>query len=139
MKTYLSLLFGLSLVSFTAARAADAPKVDFAKQVKPLLTSRCINCHNTGTLLGELSLENRAMAFKKRVNGPIILPGKPDSSMLYIVLKLPAKNLKAMPAAGHRVTDTEINLIYDWIKQGAEWPEGKAGVIKPMKTKSDNS
>jgi hypothetical protein len=37
------------------------------------------------------------------------------------------------------VTDTEINLIYDWIKQGAEWPEGKEGVIKPMKTKSDNS
>lgn len=139
MKTSLYLLFGLSLVSFSAARAADAPKVDFATQVKPLLTSRCVNCHHSGSMFGELSLENRTMAFKKRVNGPIILPGKPDSSMLYLVLKLPAKNLKAMPAAGHRVTDTEINLIHDWIKQGAEWPEGKAGVIKPMRTKTENS
>jgi uncharacterized membrane protein len=139
MKIHQSLFLGLSLLSFTAATAADGRKVDFAMHVKPVLTSRCINCHNTGTLLGELSLENRTMAFKKRVNGPVILPGKPDSSMLYIVLKLPAKNLKAMPAAGHRITDTEINLIYDWIKQGAEWPEGKAGVITPMKTKSDNS
>lgn len=138
MKTSLFLLLGLSLVSFYTARAADAPKVDFATQVKPLLTSRCVNCHHSGSMLGELSLENRAMAFKKRVNGPIILPGKPDSSMLYLVLKLPAKNLKAMPAAGHRVADSEINIIHDWIKQGAEWPDGKAGVIKPMKAKTEN-
>ena len=139
MKAHLFILLGLSFLSITAASAADAPKVDFATQVKPLLTSRCINCHHSGSMLGELSLENRAMAFKKRVNGPVILPGKPDSSMLYLVLKLPAKNLKAMPAAGHRVADSEINLIYDWIKQGAEWPEGKAGVIKPMKPKTNNS
>ncbi len=136
MKIHLFILLGLSFLSITAAMAADAPKVDFATQVKPLLTSRCINCHHSGSMLGELSLENRAMAFKKRVNGPVILPGKPDSSMLYLVLKLPAKNLKAMPAAGHRVADSEINLIHDWIMQGAEWPEGKEGVIKP---KTDNS
>lgn len=137
MKTLLSIL-SLSLLSINLG-AAEAAKVDFAKQVKPLITSRCINCHNAGTLLGELSLESRAMAFKKRVNGPVILPGKPDSSMLYLTLKLPAKNLKAMPAAGHRVSDAEISLIYDWIKQGAEWPTGEAGVIKPTKQKSDES
>lgn len=139
MNTRLLLLFGLSLLTFISARSAEAPKVDFARHVKPVLISRCINCHHTGTLLGELSLENRAMAFKKRVNGPVILPGKPDSSMIYLVLKLPAKNPKAMPAAGHRVTDKEIDIIYDWIKQGAEWPEGSAGVLKPMKSKADDS
>ena len=73
------------------------------------------------------------MAFKKRSKGPVILPGKPDSSMLYLVLKLPPKNLKAMPPNGHRVSDKETNLIYDWIKQGASWPKGAAGVIVPTK------
>ena len=58
------------------------------------------------------------MAFKKRANGPVIVPGRPDSSALYLVLKMPPKNPKAMPPAGHRVTDREVNLIYDWIKQG---------------------
>jgi uncharacterized membrane protein len=115
-------------------KATDsAPGVSFAKQIKPLLTSRCINCHHSGSMLGQLSLENRTMAFKPRVNGPVILPSRPESSTLYLVLKLPPKNPKAMPPAGHRVTDREMNLIYDWIKQGAQWPEGKAGVITPLR------
>jgi hypothetical protein len=133
MKTALLLLLTtLALTSTEPARAAE-PRVDFVSHVKPLLTSRCINCHHSGSMFGQLSLENRAMAFKKRVNGPVLVPGRPDSSALYLVLKMPPKNPKAMPPAGHRVTDREVNLIYDWIKQGADWPEGKPGVITPMK------
>lgn len=132
MKTLLSLITLLGLLSLQPVQGAD-PRVGFVSHVKPLLTSRCINCHNAGALFGQLSLENKAMAFKKRANGPVIVPGRPDSSALYLVLKMPPKNPKAMPPAGHRVTDREVNLIYDWIKQGAEWPEGKDGVIVPLK------
>lgn len=108
-----------------------APAVSFTAHIRPLLTSRCISCHHSGSMLGQLSLENRAMAFHKRMNGPVILPGRPDSSPLYLVLKMPPKAPKAMPPAGHRVTDREINLIYDWIKQGAPWPQGREGVVIP--------
>lgn len=121
------------LIFHTANAASEEAKVDFATQVKPLLTSRCVNCHYAGALFGELNLENRAMAFKKRANGPVILPGKPDSSALYLVLKMPPKNPKAMPPNGHRIPDKDVNLIYDWIKQGATWPKGAAGVITPSK------
>ena len=107
--------------------------MEFATQIKPLITSRCINCHHSGALFGELNLENRAMAFKKRVNGPVILPGKPDSSAFYLVLKMPPKNPKAMPPNGHRIPDKDVNLIYDWIKQGAAWPKGADGVITPSR------
>ncbi len=132
------LLFGLFCLALQA-RGGDLPPVSFAMHVKPLLTSRCINCHHSGAMFGQLSLESRAMAFKKRVNGPVIVPGKPDSSMLYLVLKKPPKDPQAMPPAGHRVTDREIDIIYDWIKEGAEWPEGKAGVLKPLKGKAEDS
>lgn len=124
-------LSGLSL--HTASAATEEARVDFVTQVKPLLTSKCVNCHHAGALFGELNLENRAMAFKKRVNGPVILPGKPDSSALYLVLKMPPKNPKAMPPNGHRIADKDVNLIYDWIKQGATWPKGVDGVITPSK------
>ena len=134
MKTPSLFVLALSGLMLHAASAApEVAKVDFDTQVKPLLTSRCINCHYSGALFGELNLENRAMAFKKRVNGPVILPGKPDSSALYIVLKMPPKNPKAMPPNGHRIPDKEVSLIYDWIKQGAVWPKGAAGVIAPSK------
>ncbi len=132
MKICHTLLLGI--LSFHTVHAApEEAKVDFVSQVKPLLTSKCVNCHHAGALFGELNLENRAMAFKKRVNGPVILPGKPDSSALYMVLKMPPKNPKAMPPNGHRITDKEVNLIYDWIKQGAAWPKGADGVITPSK------
>ncbi len=131
MKISHTLLLGI--LSFRTVRtvhaATEEAKVDFATQVKPLLTSKCVNCHHAGALFGELNLENRAMAFKKRVNGPVILPGKPDSSALYMVLKMPPKNPKAMPPNGHRIADKDVNLIYDWIKQGAAWPKGADCVI----------
>ena len=133
MKTALFLLVTIIALVLPHSTQATESRVDFAAHVKPLLTSRCINCHHSGSMFGQLSLENRAMAFKKRANGPVIVPGRPDSSALYLVLKMPPKNPKAMPPAGHRVTDREVNLISDWIKQGANWPEGKAGMIVPMK------
>lgn len=119
--------------SMTFTQAVEPRTVDFVSEVKPFFTSKCVNCHHAGALFGELNLENRAMAFKKRIKGPVILPGRPDSSMLYLALKLPPKNLKAMPPNGHRVSDQEMQLIYDWIKQGAPWPKGAAGVIVPTK------
>lgn len=134
MKTHSLLVLALSGLMLQAVRAApEEAKVEFATQIKPLITSRCINCHHSGALFGELNLENRAMAFKKRVNGPVILPGKPDSSAFYLVLKMPPKNPKAMPPNGHRIPDKDVNLIYEWIKQGAAWPKGADGVITPSR------
>lgn len=138
MKTYLHLAALISLCTGTLI-AADAPRVDWTMHVRPVLLSRCINCHHSGSMLGQLSLENRAMAFRKRAGGPVILPGRPDSSPLYQVLRMPPKFPKAMPPFGHRITDREINIIYDWIKQGAPWPEGRAGTLKPMKSRAEDA
>jgi mono/diheme cytochrome c family protein len=126
----------LLLAAVTRLPAAEA-KIDFASQIKPILGSRCISCHQSGALFGELNLENRDKAFRKRTNGPVILPGRPDSSLLYLVLKLPPKELKAMPPNGHRIPDREVQFIYDWILQGAEWPTGAEGVIHPPAAKAD--
>lgn len=109
----------------------DEP-LDFEKDVKPLLESRCINCHHSEALFGNLNLENREHAFAKRPTGPVIIPKQPNESPLYYVLKLPPKDSKAMPPSGHRITDKEMEVIYQWIDEGAKWPEGKAGVLRPV-------
>lgn len=135
MANRLSLLLSAALCMLGSGylRADDA-RIDFVKQVKPILGSRCINCHQSEALFGNLNLENRLQAFKKRLGGPVILPGKPDSSPLYIVLRLPAKDPKSMPPdGGHRISEGETRTIYTWIKQGAEWPKGADGTIPPVK------
>ena len=109
-------------------------KIDFASQIRPILTNRCINCHHSGALFGNLNLENRSLAFKERPGGPVILPHDPAGSAFLRVLTLPEADRKAMPPTGHRIPDAEVTLIRQWIEQGADWPEGPDGVIKPMVT-----
>jgi mono/diheme cytochrome c family protein len=112
-----------------------APKsVDFGGEIKPLLESRCVNCHHAGALLGNLSLENRALAFKERPAGPVIVPGRPEQSRLYLVLTLPETDRKAMPPVGHRIPTEDVALIKRWIAEGAAWPEGPKGALKPTVT-----
>lgn len=110
--------------------------MDFVKQIKPILADRCVECHNSETLLGELNLQTRALAFRKRKTGPVIVPKNAEKSMLYLVLTLPPKDVKAMPATGHRIPKDEVNLIRQWITEGANWPEGKEGAMTPEHKKS---
>ncbi len=119
----------------TVLQAADEPLVDFVKQIKPILADRCVECHNSETLLGELNLQNGALAMRKRKLGPVIVPGDPEKSMLYLALTLPPKDKKAMPATGHRIPKDEVSLIRQWIKEGAKWPEGKDGAITVQRKK----
>lgn len=130
----------IALVAFLAATtglhaAGDSP-VDFMEQIKPILADRCVECHNSDTLLGDLNLQSRALAFRKRKPGPVIVPKNAEKSMLYLVLTLPAKDKKAMPATGHRIPQDEVNLIRQWITEGASWPDGKDGSMTPVHKKS---
>jgi hypothetical protein len=130
----LTLAFPVLLVVASCTREPADDKVDFASQIKPLLQSRCVTCHHSGALLGNLNLENRAFAFRERPEGAAIVPRNAMQSRLYLVLTLPEGERKAMPPTGHRIPAEEVDLIKRWIDQGADWPQGPAGVLKAPET-----
>src|SRR5437763_15737270 len=68
---------GLVLVS----AGAEAP--DFDRQVAPILARRCLDCHSGPEPKGELDLSRREAAMKGGSSGEVILPGKPDESLLW--------------------------------------------------------
>lgn len=136
MKIHRLLVLASCIAASSTLKAAGEPPVDFVKQIKPILADRCVECHNSETLLGSLNLQSRALAFEKRKAGPVIRPKDADKSMLYLVLTLPPKDKKAMPATGHRIPKDEVQLIKQWINEGAQWPEGKDGAISPQHKKS---
>lgn len=138
MKIHRPIAFVAWLSLTPGLHAAGDTAVDFVKQIKPILADRCVECHNSETLLGELNLQTRALAFEKRKAGPVIVPKNAEKSMLYLVLTLPAKEKKAMPATGHRIPKDEVNLIRQWITEGASWPEGKEGAMAPEHKKAKN-
>ncbi len=133
MKLKFPILFA-SLIAASVVSAVEDKPVDFVKQIKPVFEERCVECHNSTTLLGELNLQNRELAMKKRNAGPVIVPGEPDRSPLLLTLNLPSTDKKAMPATGHRIPEADVALIRRWIKEGAKWPEGAAGAIHPKKS-----
>lgn len=136
--TFHPALAGLLSASFVFC-AAEEPPVDFARQIKPIFADRCIECHHSGSLMGDLNLQSRKLAFRQRSGGPVILPGRPENSLLVLMLMLPAKDKKAMPATGHRIPMDEVNLIRRWIKEGANWPEGDEGFIPAKKASKEKN
>ena len=113
-----------------------AGPVDFSAEIKPVLESACLPCHNNQQFLANLNLETRTTAFRENERGRVLVPGQPSDSLLYQVLVRPAPDKKAMPAVGHRLTDDKVQRIKLWIQQGAAWPDGEAGRLKAPATET---
>ncbi len=117
---------------FLSAASADEVPVSFVKDIKPILQERCAHCHNRKTLKDKVSFETAKRAFVKNAAGQsYIVPGKPDESLVVIALESPDTHANAMPMVGPKPTKEDVAMIRRWIAEGADWPKGKEGRIKP--------
>ncbi|HEY5310873.1 MAG TPA: PSD1 and planctomycete cytochrome C domain-containing protein [Pirellulales bacterium] len=101
----------------------DPARVDFVHDIAPLLKRSCLECHGPKRTEGELRLDLRDKAFAGGASGPVIEPGKPDTSELLRRISRPAGDDEIMPSRGAPLAVAEIELIRTWIRQGAPWPE----------------
>ena len=111
----------------TAAKKSDVAKISFTESIKPLLSEKCTICHNTQVLPERPNLETREGAMKSA----IIVPGKPEESLILMRISEEHGAEKAMPPVSHRLTEQETALLHNWIAQGANWPAGEAGRVVP--------
>ena len=101
---------------------APQPKVDFAKEVLPVLKAHCFQCHSGAQTSGGLRLDTRAVALKGGVSGTSLLPGSGAKSLL--VTRLTDHGGKPrMPLGFAPLTEAQITTLRNWIDQGAVWPE----------------
>jgi len=101
----------------------EEDKIDFVSEVAPMLQEKCVTCHYDHAPLTGLSFQRRKNLMAEGANRPILVPGAPDKSTLFLVTVMPDYFVEAMPPAGHKLTDAEASALYRWIKQGADWPE----------------
>ena len=119
------------ILNLAGGLRADEP-VSFIKQIKPILREKCSHCHNKKTLPDRVSFENAKLAFGKSKAGlTYIVPGDSKKSVIIMALTRPDFHENAMPMVGPRPTKEEIELIRKWIDEGADWPKGLRGRIKP--------
>jgi formylglycine-generating enzyme required for sulfatase activity/mono/diheme cytochrome c family protein len=101
-------------------------RVDFVKDIQPLLELNCVACHREGHDKGNLRLDVKSEAFKGGDDGPAIVPRRPKQSPLYTTTILPADHDDLMPPAnkGGPLPKDQTDLLLSWIEQGAIWPDG---------------
>lgn len=148
------ILCTLALLFAAVPSLAQTPakaKVEFQRQILPIFEKNCLECHATahtgsdGKLKkpqGGVVLDSKdGITTSKR--GKLVVAGKPDSSMLFESIALPADDDDRMPPPkkGAPLPQEQQDLIKRWIEEGAafgswtgqkaEEPAGDTAADKP--------
>ncbi len=102
-----------------ATLSAADNRIDFEKQVQPLLSQRCYGCHGPDVQQSGLRLDKRQNAMRGGDYGPVIIPGKSSASKL-IRRVINGDGGLQMPPTGP-LSAAEIDLLRAWIDQGADF------------------
>jgi ankyrin repeat protein len=104
-------------------------KVDFVRQIKPLLERSCVACHSGEKPRGLFRVDGRDAILKGGASGTAaIVPGRSDKSPLidYVSGQVPESEMppRAVRERSPALSPDEVALLRAWIDQGAEWPTG---------------
>jgi mono/diheme cytochrome c family protein len=114
--------YSLALLAIiTTARASRA--ADFDRQIRPLLSDHCFQCHGPDQeqRQAELRLDTREFL---EGDARIVIPGAAATSELYRRITATDPDERMPPASSKRqLTAEQIALIRDWIEAGANWQE----------------
>ena len=115
----------LTALSITSVRSHQDPgKVDFRRDVQPLLKQFCIDCHGPAQQMNAFRLDRRRDAMRGGTLA-MIAPGNSQASRFYLKL-IGNQYGPQMPPTG-ALRPAQIAVLKAWIDQGAEWPDEASG------------
>lgn len=103
--------------------------VSFEKELLPILTKKCVDCHKAPFEENGKKKEPKAglrldaawAIVKGSENGPILTAGSPDKSGIFESVTLPKDDDGHMPPKGDDLTPEEVALLKKWIEEGADF------------------
>ncbi len=108
-------------------RADEPPPVGaedeafFEAKIRPVLAEKCWSCHGDAKQTSDLRLDSRASALEGGVEGPAVVPGKPEESLLITAVRR-REHLKMPPKEA--LPDEAVRDLEEWVRRGAPWPAG---------------
>ena len=115
----LSLTLLIGLVTFAHPCAA----ADYTREVKPLFRDHCYACHGAFKQQSALRLDTGVSIRKGGGSGPAVVAGNPDESLLIQAVTGAAGFRMPPEDQGNPLTAEQIELLKNWIREGAESPE----------------
>ncbi|MFM7036487.1 MAG: PSD1 and planctomycete cytochrome C domain-containing protein [Planctomycetaceae bacterium] len=151
MRAATLLLFLIAAVHLHGAPVANAWQVTFNRDVRPILSDACFQCHGPDEQQrkGGLRLDQSEGALKGGDSGPAIVPGRPGDSLLWQrILSADPDIHMPPPETGRTLTPEQQETLRQWIEQGASWeghwafqpirrpplPAGSFGAAHPIDT-----
>ncbi len=140
----LSIIVGALIALASLGNTSLAPAADntpdgiefFEKEIRPLLVTRCFECHgDLEKVKAGLKLTSRAAILSGGESGPAASPGKPTESLLIEAIKYRGID---MPPKG-KMPETEIAKLERWVEMGMPWPEGAAPEKPATEEKKEES
>jgi hypothetical protein len=104
---------------------AVAGPIDFAREIRPILSENCFTCHgpDSAKRKGELRLDVKESAFGKAKSGAVaIVPGNVDQSELVKrICATDADDVMPPPTEPKQLKPEQVALLKRWIQEGANW------------------
>ena len=132
------LITAILLLAFAREAYGETPALTFEKDVRPILKAHCMLCH------GEEEKPKGGVDLRLRrfMDGPtdsgatLLVPGNPAASELVAIIER-----GEMPKKGHPVPAHELEIIRQWIAQGAKTarPEPASLEKGPIITEEERS
>jgi cytochrome c553 len=117
-----AMLFLAAAASVVRAENASPGDLEFfEKKIRPVLSAQCYQCHATSAkkLKAGLYLDSKEGMLKGGENGAVIVPGKPNQSLLIKAIRWTDKDLQ-MPK--EKLAAEVIADFEKWVQMGAPWP-----------------
>jgi len=112
-------------VALLATQVVAAPAVvDFDRDIRPILSKNCFECHGPDSSSRETKwrLDIEADVYQRRDGVALVVPGDPGQSELLRRISTNDPELRMPPAAsGKSLTPAQVETIEAWIRQGATW------------------
>jgi len=100
---------------------SDKDRIDYNKDVKPILNKHCIGCHGGVKKAGNVSFLFEHEIFEPGKSGktPVVKGNAHESEMIRRILSDDPD--EKMPKEGQPLSDAEISILKQWINEGAQW------------------
>lgn len=127
-----SMRLALAVWTLVTTSSLAEDRVDFDRDIQPLIASKCLKCHGPDEPEGELNLTLRQSA----IDAGAIELGNPEGSSLLERITSADPELR-MPPSGPPIAADHVALFRRWIEQGADWPEHWA--YRPLRMPAEPS
>lgn len=122
---FLAVLLGWSLFPGKGLLAEEEAAKLFRERIQPMLKENCYRCHGPEKDPPEsnLRLDSREQMLKGGDQGPAVVPGEPEKSLMWQAIRYEMDDLKMPP--DRRLDDDLIEDVARWIRGGAPFPKEK--------------